>query len=178
MSNEPDPIPDAVPPDPIPPVIPDTEAWEIELHRQWEDRLAELMIRETRDKRKRQKEDAAKSSAESPEPELIPDGGVRTPFDENPNILRTTGFDSDYIPRVQHDPPQYVDLDQIAAIVHCSKRKLQRLLARKNNPMPGPDIDRGGGGKKNEWEWNEKLRLWLEAEFKYRLPSKYPSGLS
>jgi hypothetical protein len=71
------------------------------------------------------------------------------------------------------DARQHVTLDQMAAMVNRSKRTLERLKTRKNNPLPDPDVP-GGGGKPDEWEW-AKVRPWLEAEFTRRLPERYPS---
>jgi hypothetical protein len=70
-------------------------------------------------------------------------------------------------------PPQYVTLDQIAAVVSRSKRTVEKLLTRKKNPMPTPDIE-GGGGKPNEWEW-ATIQPWLEKEFGRNLPERYPA---
>lgn len=72
------------------------------------------------------------------------------------------------------DPPQYVTLDQMAAMVNRSKRTVEKLLTRKLNPLPNPDIS-GGGGKPNEWKW-AIIRLWLEKEYERKLPSVYPKS--
>jgi hypothetical protein len=69
--------------------------------------------------------------------------------------------------------PQYVTLDQIAAAVSRSKRTLEKLKTRSNNPLPSPEVE-GGGGKPDEWDWS-KIRPWLEAEYSRKLPEKYPS---
>ena len=68
--------------------------------------------------------------------------------------------------------PQYVTLDQAAGIVKRSKRTLEKKLTRRNNPLPPPDIE-GGGGKANEWDW-AKLRPFLEQEYGKKLPEKFP----
>jgi hypothetical protein len=68
------------------------------------------------------------------------------------------------------EPPDYIDLDQAAALVGRSKRTLERRLSARNNPMPPADIDRGGGGKKNEWIY-ATLKPWLEKEYSRKLPS-------
>jgi hypothetical protein len=67
---------------------------------------------------------------------------------------------------------QYVKLDQIAAIVSHGKRTLERLKGRQPNPLPDPDIE-GGGGKADEWRW-DRIRPWLEAEYKRSLPEQFP----
>jgi hypothetical protein len=66
----------------------------------------------------------------------------------------------------------YVDLDQIAAVVNRSKSLLEKLKRRKKNPLPDPDV-KGGGGKKDEWIWS-RIRPWLEAEFSRHLPETFP----
>jgi hypothetical protein len=69
--------------------------------------------------------------------------------------------------------PQYVTLDKAAAIVSRSKRTLEKLFCRKENPLPDPAI-RGTGGKPSEWIWS-KLRPWLEQEYGRHLPERFPS---
>jgi hypothetical protein len=71
------------------------------------------------------------------------------------------------------DLGQHVTLDGMAALVNRSKRTLERLKTRKNNPLPFPDIE-GGGGKPAEWLWS-KVRPWLEHEFNRTLPERYPT---
>jgi hypothetical protein len=70
------------------------------------------------------------------------------------------------------DVPDYVDLDQIAAMVNRSKSHLEKLKRRDKNPLPDPEV-RGGGGKKDEWVWAH-IRPWLEAEFDKHLPKAFP----
>ena len=74
--------------------------------------------------------------------------------------------------RRRSDALDYVDLDQIAAVVNRSKSHLEKLKRRMKNPLPDPDV-RGGGGKKDEWIWSS-IRLWLEAEFSRHLPETFP----
>jgi hypothetical protein len=69
--------------------------------------------------------------------------------------------------------PQYVTLHQMAAIVNRSKKTLERLKTREKNPLPPPDVEGGGGGKLDEWEWS-KVRPWLAAEFGKNLPERFP----
>ena len=71
------------------------------------------------------------------------------------------------------DLEQHVTLDGMAALVNRRKRTLERLKTRKNNPLPFPDIE-GGGGKPAEWLWS-KVRPWLEHEFNRTLPERYPT---
>jgi hypothetical protein len=72
-----------------------------------------------------------------------------------------------------NDLEQHVTLDRMAALVNRSKRTLERFKTRKNNPLPLPDIE-GGGGKPDEWLWS-KVRPWLEREFNRTLPERYPT---
>jgi hypothetical protein len=67
---------------------------------------------------------------------------------------------------------QYVTLDQMAAIVHRSKRTLEKRKGRRNNPLPDPDVE-GGGGRPAEWLW-PNVRKWLEQEFGRQLPEQFP----
>jgi hypothetical protein len=68
--------------------------------------------------------------------------------------------------------PEYVTLDQMAAVVNRSKRTLERFKTRKRNPLPPPNVE-GGGGKPDEWIWSE-VRPWLEAESGKNLPEHFP----
>jgi hypothetical protein len=70
-------------------------------------------------------------------------------------------------------PDQYVTLDQMAAIISKTKRTLERAKQRKNNPLP-PPTNEGGGGKRDEWLWHE-VRPWLEQESGRRLPERLPT---
>jgi len=67
-------------------------------------------------------------------------------------------------------PPseQLVTLDQIGAMVHRSKRSMERY--RKQ--MPAPRV-RGRRGRPHLWAWTE-VRPWLEATFGLRLPEYFP----
>jgi hypothetical protein len=66
-------------------------------------------------------------------------------------------------------PPDdvFVTLDQAAAMVQRSKRTLE-----KKRNLPAPDI-RGSGGRPHEWKWN-RIRPWLESEYKRSLPQTLP----
>jgi hypothetical protein len=80
-------------------------------------------------------------------------------------------------PTIDTEPAlQYVTLDNMAAIVSRSKRTLEKLIGRKTNPLPDPDIQ-GSGGKPNEWNW-ERIRPWLETEYNRKLPTIYPGRKS
>jgi hypothetical protein len=68
----------------------------------------------------------------------------------------------------------YVTLDQMAAVIHRSKRTLEKWKTREKNPLPAPDVE-GGGGKADEWLWSA-VRPWLEAEYGRKLPEQYPGG--
>jgi hypothetical protein len=82
------------------------------------------------------------------------------PAGENPALATGEGL------------PQYVTLDQMAALVSRSKKTLERLKKRMSNPLPNAKVD-GGGGKPDEWIWSE-IRPWLEAEFSRKLPKLFP----
>ena len=69
-------------------------------------------------------------------------------------------------------PEQLVTLDQIAAMVHRSKRSLERYRKR----MPVPRV-RGRRGRPHLWAWAE-VRPWLEATFDLRLPEQFPAYFS
>jgi hypothetical protein len=80
-------------------------------------------------------------------------------------------IEDDATARNEGEPIQYVTLDQAAAVVNRSKKTLERLKSRKNNPLPNPDIE-GGGGKPDEWNW-DTIRPWMEKEYKRPLSRKY-----
>ena|SRR5581483_11146216 len=61
-----------------------------------------------------------------------------------------------------------ITLDQIAAMVHRSKRTLQRCLTK----MPDPRIP-GGGGRPSMWAWSE-VRPWLQEFYRTDLPERFP----
>jgi hypothetical protein len=63
---------------------------------------------------------------------------------------------------------QLVSLDQIAAIVHRSKRSLERYQSQ----MPVPRV-RGRRGQPHLWSWSE-VRPWLEQVFNFQLPEHFP----
>jgi hypothetical protein len=71
--------------------------------------------------------------------------------------------------------PLYVTLDQMAAIVNRSKKTLERLKKRRQNPLPDPDAQ-GGGGRPDEWVW-PNIRPWLEREFNKQLPVQFPGHI-
>jgi hypothetical protein len=65
-------------------------------------------------------------------------------------------------------PEQLVTLDQMGAVVHRSKRSLERYRAQ----MPPPRA-RGRRGRPHLWAWHE-VRPWLESAFGLRLPEQFP----
>lgn len=65
-------------------------------------------------------------------------------------------------------PEQLVTLDQIGAIVHRSKRTMERYRSQ----MPAPRT-RGRRGQPHLWAWAE-VRPWLESPFGLRLPEHFP----
>jgi hypothetical protein len=68
-------------------------------------------------------------------------------------------------------PEQLVTLDQIGAMVHRSKRSMERYRRQ----MPAPRVQ-GRRGRSHLWAWPE-VRPWLEATFSLQLPERFP-GLS
>ena len=64
-----------------------------------------------------------------------------------------------------------VTLDQAAAMVHRSKRTLERHKTR--GTLPAPAVE-GGGGRADLYEWTI-LRPWLTGEFGIQLPDRYPT---
>jgi hypothetical protein len=77
---------------------------------------------------------------------------------------------------VQPEPvgiKQYVTLDMLAALVNRSKRTLEKLKTRSNNPFPAPPVE-GGGGKPAEWDYGI-ARPWLVQEYGKPLPEHFPA---
>jgi hypothetical protein len=72
------------------------------------------------------------------------------------------------------DTPQYVTLDQMAALVNRSKKTLERAMNAANSDMPKPDV-KGGGGRPHEWRWN-RIRPWLETMYTRLLPKRFPTA--
>ncbi|HEV8066211.1 MAG TPA: hypothetical protein VGP76_00645 [Planctomycetaceae bacterium] len=68
--------------------------------------------------------------------------------------------------------PQYVTLDQMAAMIQRSKRTVEKWKVRIANPLPPADVE-GGGGKPDEWLWSN-IRPWLAKESGKKLPYKFP----
>src|SRR4051812_48034745 len=68
-------------------------------------------------------------------------------------------------------PEQLVTLDQVGAMVHRSKRSMERYRPR----MPPPRVQ-GRRGQPHLWAWSE-IRPWLETAFGVPLPEPFP-GLS
>jgi len=78
--------------------------------------------------------------------------------------------------RSEPEPPQYVTLDQVAALINRKKKTLERYLNepkyKKKFDMPQPEVE-GGGGKPHEWLW-PTLQPWLEKTFGRKLPERFP----
>jgi hypothetical protein len=81
-----------------------------------------------------------------------------------PPILRSPAP----IPALPPPTEQLVTLDQIGAMVHRSKRSMERYRSQ----MPPPRL-RGRRGQPHLWEWAE-VRPWLETIFGLRLPEHFP----
>jgi hypothetical protein len=73
-----------------------------------------------------------------------------------------------------HPPgPQYVTLDQLAALVHRAKRSLENY----RKVMPAPDIE-GGGGRASMWDYTRSdVREWLSRTFGMLIPENFPGCL-
>jgi hypothetical protein len=70
--------------------------------------------------------------------------------------------------------PQYVTLDQMAAMVNRVKKTLEREMNSHDSDMPEPDVE-GGGGKPHEWRW-DRIGPWLETKFARPLPKRFPTA--
>jgi hypothetical protein len=68
--------------------------------------------------------------------------------------------------------PDWVDLDQAAAMVHRTKSALEARKARRSRPPP---TVKGYPGQPNLWEWGV-LRPWLTETFGVPLPERYPGN--
>jgi hypothetical protein len=105
----------------------------------------------------------------------LPNVGLQNkPIEGRSALLDALAAPADWRPPLpKNEPaPQYVDLVMLHSYLHVSKRKMERLKAHPENPMPDPDIE-GGGGKKDWWIWS-KLRPWLQEEFGRILPERFP----
>lgn len=122
-------------------------------------------------------------SAPAPEDEPIPaleaddlQVPLRTAIAElraNENGTDEQGGEGEAPPVDIPDAPQYVTLDQMAALVNRSKKTLERELNRPNSDMPKPDVE-GGGGKPHEWRW-DRIRPWLVTTYARELPVRFPT---
>ena len=70
------------------------------------------------------------------------------------------------------DWPDHVTLSQAAAMVHRSKRSLEKLIT--SGEFPTADIE-GGGGKAGYWRWSQ-LRPYLIEKFGLKLPDTFPAN--
>ena len=68
--------------------------------------------------------------------------------------------------------PDLVTLNQAAAIVHCSKRTMERHRDTGKLPVP---IRKGNNGKAHLYDW-KSLRSALEKLFDMNLPEKFPAN--
>jgi hypothetical protein len=67
--------------------------------------------------------------------------------------------------------PERLTLDQAAALVHRSKRTLERYKTR--GELPPPSVE-GGGGRFDLWDW-PIMRPWLIETFNTELPERFPA---
>jgi hypothetical protein len=71
-------------------------------------------------------------------------------------------------------PEGTVDLDQIAALCKLKKASMKPYKNRRDDPLPDPDIE-GGGGKRAFWFWST-VRPWIVRNFpSYPVPRPCPS---
>lgn len=71
--------------------------------------------------------------------------------------------------------PQYVTLDQMAAVANRTKKTVERwyLKGIKKGKLPEPDVE-GGGGNPHEWLWSH-VRESLEQLSGKKMPERYHS---
>lgn len=93
----------------------------------------------------------ARSLAPTAPPEPPAPSGIEAPLDEYPDL---------------------VTLDQAAALVHKSKRTLERCKTK--GKLPSPAVE-GGGGRADLYAW-ETMGPWLEATFGIRQPTRPPAA--
>lgn len=86
----------------------------------------------------------------------------------SPNVERLPSEEAP--PLESKEIPQYVTLDQMAAIVSRSKRTLEKALIDK--VLPEPDVQ-GGGGRPHEWKW-VAVRPILQEKYGRDLPRRFP----
>jgi hypothetical protein len=77
------------------------------------------------------------------------------------------------LPEDTAELPDLVTLDQAAAVVHISKRTLERY--KTGGALPDP-IREGGGGKPALYDW-KIMGPWLTKTFGINLPEKFPANL-
>jgi hypothetical protein len=76
----------------------------------------------------------------------------------------------DALPHAER-PADYIRLDQVAALVHRTKKGLEYYKNNKKKGMPPPAIP-GGYGKPDLWKYPD-IRPWLEKTFGVRLPIRF-----
>ena len=71
--------------------------------------------------------------------------------------------------------PQYITLDQSAALVGKSKAALEKYKKKQGPKMlPAPAV-KGENGQADEWDYQQVMKPWLEQNFHRRLPERCPS---
>ena len=68
-----------------------------------------------------------------------------------------------------------VTLQQVAPLVHRSKRTLERW--KQEGELPKPEVQGGGRGNADYWRWDE-LRPALETKTGISLPTRFPADLT
>jgi hypothetical protein len=113
----------------------------------------------------------------APKPQLPPRGPPSVADQPPPSTTH-----SEATPVREAEPPptdvwdeaiDYVTLDQAAALVHTSKRTLERY--KTDGILPDP-VREGGGGKYALYDY-KVLRPWLMEKFKLTLPERFPGNV-
>src|SRR5262249_15619183 len=93
------------------------------------------------------------------------------------NVSLAVGSDSvrPVAPTANHDRPQYINLDQAAALVGKGKSALEKYKRKSGTQkLPIPCV-KGRNGQSDEWEYTKVMKPWLETNFGRVLPERYPS---
>jgi hypothetical protein len=96
----------------------------------------------------------------------------RPTSDPDPSVADAAAGAEVAAPPSPIESPDLVTLNQAAAIVHVSKRTLERH--KTSGKLPDPAIE-GGAGKAARYDW-KVMRPWLESKFKMKLPEVFPAN--
>jgi hypothetical protein len=84
--------------------------------------------------------------------------------------LTFNGTSSGTSASIEVNPADLVTLDQVAGMVHKSKRALE--YHKTKGTLPEPVVE-GGAGKAALYDW-KVIRPWLTQEFGIPLPERFP----